>query len=315
MSLNSIEDVVAYYDADVAGILSYLVDNPKLQQEYYDLTGYHNANSALPVTSLKHLPGRHDQQRHDPTKGAGGRISPVDKDYIEKKINSDNSYYGLGMSGYLESKFFDNYRTRWNESLNYIRNASEDISERTGIDREVVYNVLDSWSASSNNSPVSQQIQRIVSDEFDVPLSKWQKAKFEGGKPSDISDSDVRKVVKTVYEDTQQHLRSQGVEEVTLFRGIRFKGKHNYKTSDVAELDMNAAEPWSGSYWMGKDFARNKYKTARGTRSGIVVAAKIPASRILALPHTGFGVLAQDEVAVLGGDVGEVRVVDQVGGK
>jgi len=104
---------------------------------------------------------------------------------------------------------------------------------------------------------------------------------------------DTRKVLRAMYNYTQDELAKRGVKEVVLFRGKRHEWKDAYRKEintpgTQFRLISNSASAWSA-------------RTAEAANFGHVIAARVPANRILGTAQTGFGCLREREYVVLGG--------------
>jgi len=173
-----------------------------------------------------------------------------------------------------------------------------DLSEDTGIDAQTIAAVSKVGNFGSlYTSYAGTHVIEALSNEFDIPLDDWEKTLIAQKKAEaktiprkwirddyrangyseydrPLKDSDMDKLVQAVYNRTQSELNARGIESVKLYRGS----------------DVGAHENVISSYTTDR-------KVAEGF--GTVKESIIPASRIWALPSTGFGVNVQLEVLVL----------------
>lgn len=56
---------------------------------------------------------------------------------------------------------------------------------------------------------------------FNIPLSKWQEEKITKNGAS--YENDTKKLLQTMYNETQENFKKDGIETVTLYRGIKGK--------------------------------------------------------------------------------------------
>ena len=203
--------------------------------------------------------------------------------------------------------------------------VAKQLAASTGIAEYPVYSALGMWSATSNdNEPIALALQEAVSEEFGVPTSKFQARAIQRWKNGKLGKGvldhtrrmtreEERKLVRQMYEDTQEKLKAAGVEHIRLYRGIRNTKPATGNVGDNISLESNAMQSWSSNRDMAAKFSRNDYKTARsGTQSGYVIEIVVPISRILSIPSTGFGMTFQDEFVLLGSKTGydDVKLID-----
>ena len=103
---------------------------------------------------------------------------------------------------------------------------------------------------------------------------------------------DTRKIVRAMYNHTQEELSKAGIKDVVLFRGKEpgwkdTAGQPMRKGMDF-KIVSNAASSWTAAPEIAVGF-------------GDVITARVPAKRILGTARTGFGCLRELEYVVLGG--------------
>jgi len=173
----------------------------------------------------------------------------------------------------------------------------EKLAERSGLPYEEVNRRIGQWAKTSNDtSAKALSMQEAARREFGSKLSPWQKNQWkESGAGKMISAEEMkmnRRLLRAMYEETQEHLRSLGVPAdgfVTLYRGVKLSGK--WPKGEKVVYEGNALESWSLISSTAASFGdRRQFLTAN-----------IPASRIVSTATTGFGCLTESEVVVLGG--------------
>jgi len=95
----------------------------------------------------------------------------------------------------------------------------------------------------------------------------------------------LRTVLRKMYERTQEQFREAGIKEIVLYRGYKPDGKQ--MPMGNATVRGNALESWSSSYRVASRFGNQ------------VITARIPVSRILSTPASGFGCFREQEFVVL----------------
>jgi hypothetical protein len=118
-----------------------------------------------------------------------------------------------------------------------------------------------------------------------------------------------RAILRSMYNETQAELKSRGIKEVRLYRGVDLtRADADGLSKGVGVLiGTNALESWSVDAEVASAFAQ-----VGPGRVGIVFEAVVPIERILSTPATGFGCLKEGEVIVLGGVDGDGGSVNAV---
>ena len=105
----------------------------------------------------------------------------------------------------------------------------------------------------------------------------------------------MRDFVKAQYDETQDYLKSQGVTELCLFRGM------NISSDDLTEIDMTeftkGPTPCEIDLQPASSFSPD-FKTAKKFGSTVFMV-RVPASSILGSFHTGFGCANEHEAVLL----------------
>ncbi|MEV4570298.1 NUDIX domain-containing protein [Nonomuraea sp. NPDC049419] len=117
----------------------------------------------------------------------------------------------------------------------------------------------------------------------------------------------LRDFLRTQYEQTQAELSRHGIEELVLYRGVVFDEVRRMPTLAAASTgDVVPVPPGLPlQSWTALPGVAKRYT---GLGDGAVMAAVVPASRVLATPWTGLGQLPLHEVVVMAGP-GDVTVL------
>lgn len=112
-----------------------------------------------------------------------------------------------------------------------------------------------------------------------------------------------RAMARAHYEEVQEWLRNEGIDGLTLYRGL-FGDLTDVKPAGGAgriELEAGPLSSWSASRRIAEAFAARSAPTGD---DAVMLAAHVPAERIFSLPGVGFfGEPNQAEVLVLGGRI------------
>jgi len=172
------------------------------------------------------------------------------------------------------------------------------IGVESSLKGQEVDDMIRCWASTSNdNSPNALQMQKVSSEEFDSPLSKFQQDRIEMlknmGYKSDYSDTTSRAFVKAVYNETQRRLEAAGIgpdDEVILYRGIGAEARRLARGKQY--VTGNALESYSLDPAVARSFAEGK---------GAVLKISVPRRHIFSTARTGTGCLAEREFVILGG--------------
>lgn len=160
----------------------------------------------------------------------------------------------------------------------------EESAEKAGA--RVVQENLDSWAGSSNNVTM----QTAIRDEFDVEGARMDHLghSYTPVDPKELAQG--RAYSRIEYENTQKFLRDNKIEYVSVYRGqgaTAFPGHYD----GPATIMMQPANSWSTSLTVASKFGGGK----------IIMAARVPASRVLSTAASGRGCLNESEVIIFGG--------------
>jgi len=213
-----------------------------------------------------------------------------------------------------------------------MREISEAIAGRTNFDFDDVYNFLDRWNSTSNDTNMQAlQIQEIASQRFGTPLSDWQRGQIgkvvaereefasiiEAGKrdwysiwedslgkyigPTEYANATeaTGAMLDEMYAFTQEQLKEQGIGSVKLYRGFKSFGDAELSAfldanhGKALEISGNAIESWTTNREVAENFGN------------YVFEVEVPASRVVSTGRTGMGVLHEYEYVISGGRPGD----------
>ena len=195
------------------------------------------------------------------------------------------------------------------EQTSFYDKTENDLSKITGFSQEQVKLGLKQWRKTSNDSYAAINMQKSASEEFGVPMSDYQKEKlnnYQGDNKKERSFgvketpenrdeliSQERKLLRTMYNETQKRLKDAGIDKVVVYRG--FSSGENLPKGQRTRLTSNTLESWT----LNQDMAKT-YQNA--------VRMEVPVERVLSSYVTGFGTAFESEVVVFGNseDIGEV---------
>jgi hypothetical protein len=198
---------------------------------------------------------------------------------------------------------------------------------------QVATQLQDTWmSSASDSNPVSWGLQFAVGDRLGVDTSSAESylaghpeitgtnyASLLGMYPPSggwsssveqaraVADSPATKAyVDQVYNDTQALLKSQGVTEVSMYRGVGDSGgQFSGQEGTNMRVNLNPVSSFSLTSETARTFAQSS-SDAFGEH-GYILETTVPADRIFSTSFTGPGCLGETEMIVSGGPT-DVRV-------
>ena len=215
-------------------------------------------------------------------------------------------------------------------------------SLRANIARAVAA-VIDSWASSSmDHSLPAWVIQMSAGEEFadivgENNLLAFRNDHREAKEAStlhgnakiamNIVGGSVRKILRAMYENTQETLAKAGVEQVPVYRGLTLAAEDmgegvsmfnaaGYKSRSHAmredrlgiqyvrkgRVNMNPISSFSTDYRTSLSFS------TMGDGFQSIITALVPRERILSTFTTGFGCMPEHELTILGGDGMEATI-------
>lgn len=164
--------------------------------------------------------------------------------------------------------------------------------------------LVSKWAGTSaDDDEWSLAVQRAVQEEFgldpasiNVFADRDVYAREEAEKIYADQGPALRAFVRAMYENTQEQLAAENIKEVTVYRGMKApRGGIGGAAQTVMvkdKLELQPASSFSAHFGVAEGFAG---------QGGAIMAARIPAERILGSARTGFGCRGETEFVVLAG--------------
>jgi len=166
------------------------------------------------------------------------------------------------------------------------------------------------WAQTSNDDyPASLAVQEAVKKQFNLSdSSDWPMTDETQSKVTSILSKHgklLQSYVQATYDLTQDFLAKQGVQEVTVYRGVSDVASLNGSADSVSIFDVQTrpASSWSLSKETARNFAVEfDYSDPLDTKRtvGGVVESVVNASQILGMAGTGMGCFHEFETVLLG---------------
>jgi hypothetical protein len=171
------------------------------------------------------------------------------------------------------------------------------------------------WAGSSGDHDEDGVLmQRAINDEFKLDAKTDHMVFHEGDNQARVdrlyeqNGAGLRAFARAMYDNTQEQLKDAGVDRVLLYRGMSFGNATQAGNAGFVAQNPRAgrafetrtatvAEQPASSWSYNPDVAVHFSQSADVST---VMAAEVPASRILSTSRTGFGARGEDEVVVLG---------------
>jgi hypothetical protein len=240
-------------------------------------------------------------------------------------LNTDGTGFTVGDDGKITGE-----GTTYQES--YLHLTAGMTLEEVGA-HQVATQLQDTWmSSASDSNPVSWGLQFAVGDRLGIDTSAAESylaghpeitgtnyASLLGMYPPSggwsssveqaraVADSPATKAyVDQVYNDTQALLKSQGVTEVSMYRGVGDSGgQFSGQEGTNMRVNLNPVSSFSLTSETARTFAQSS-SDAFGEH-GYILETTVPADRIFSTSFTGPGCLGETEMIVSGGPT-DVRV-------
>lgn len=309
---------IGYNDIDVVGSFKY---NEKVGGNWA-VSGY-NVRGALKDTLVKRISEETGIPYETVNKAIGEWANTSNRSHeIYSLQQAATEEFGVKF-GKWQSNYFNkleevNDLVLKIEAVRLNSNAQRDniidyIRENYGLgstrDVFILYEDYRSGSRLFNtDDPKDAELERMFSEmnELDAEYSKLtaKKAKMEESGDGSIfsttswidkvtitSRENERKILRSMYEETQRQLKAYDLKEVVLYRGIRNADRAiTSKSGSEINYKGNAMESWSIWPGVARAFSEN---------NGVILAIKVPIENILATPMTGFGCYREGEFVVL----------------
>lgn len=180
---------------------------------------------------------------------------------------------------------------QWAQSSSDTNLASLMLQQEAAAEFGTEFNVRDVVARNSMSWP--NLMSAVEADQ----QGAWVEAQLRDADP--LARSSARAFIRAQYANTQERLEALGIQpgdDVTLFRGMKLSDREMDALPLGASLQQVRQRPltsWSTEYGVARDFSKGK-----GTQASAVIAAKIPASRIVGMAGTGSGCLGEFELVV-----------------
>ena len=210
------------------------------------------------------------------------------------------------------------FREAWPNEINTLKLAGKTDAEfhaallanptHIGHLKNAMRGVVDEWAVTSaDNSPQAVAMQELVQAEFPWVQAKAPLYRSPFARQREQLRSDVGTIVKArgpfyrralrhMYENTQDALQAEGIEEVALVRGMNLAERPKWleggKRYDEVEVPLQPMSSFSSQIGTANTFMRSE---------GVVVGATVHRSWVLGTARTGFGCLNEYEYVVLAG--------------
>lgn len=196
-----------------------------------------------------------------------------------------------------------------------------DSKSKASITSKMFEKVMDSWNSSSTSFS-SSFLQVAIKQEFGLATATtthlelspvWKKAAKVAveNKPAMRG---MRKMARVIYEDTQEFLKAQNIQDVYAFRGMTFRRLPTVVSKNIKDLGGVAGQPvgdfiaksqplssWSSDVLTARGFA-SRPSGAVTAPEGALLATKIPRSRVFSTYKNAIGEAGEQELVVLGGE-------------
>jgi hypothetical protein len=192
------------------------------------------------------------------------------------------------------------------KNSNSFKEVVDDLGEKNAQD--AVEKLLYLWGRTSGDSnSLAIVVQLAAQEEFGLttaavshmPLSKARKS---AGKliPG------LREFLRAQYNVTQETLKNKGIEELYVMRGQYYTKKmassfpktHFNSSTRKIRITQQPLSSWSTNPSIAGEFANG----GQSAEYGSIMAARVPASRVIGIAKTGYGEAYEYEVVVLGSE-------------
>ena len=170
------------------------------------------------------------------------------------------------------------------------------------------------WAVGSNDTTMGMAVQETAKRVFGLTdASEWSRLSARsgigGGVDDLLQDETSRKVfedyVTATYEETQSKWKEQGIESVTLYRGIndsrspKIRDGLEFREKGIMRMPVQMRPLTSWAYTKDGALA---FASGRGS-SGVIFKAIVPIKNVWSSAVTGAGCVSEDEFIVLGGNI------------
>jgi hypothetical protein len=252
------------------------------------------------ATRFEELPdGETDFEAWDDLEAFSDRgLGPMESDYPNTWQGKERFYQDLDEHSYMDQARGQLFSHRYRDNR---------------VD-SIVDGVVSAWAQTSgDNNIAATAVQMAIQREFGVtnvslPRSTDYVKKLAGkllSSHNGVGEKTLRRVVRAVYDNTQEHLASKGIKELTVFRGMSWE-EGDFPSSlsgkskgDSIGMKSQPASSWSLSRREANNFGPNPFSSR--LNSGITFGAKVPAKSVFSTFMSGAGCMREAEVIILGG--------------
>lgn len=188
----------------------------------------------------------------------------------------------------------------------------KDLGLDRGGNERAAASIIKQWATSSGDAhPKSIAMQLAAQKEFGLKGVSlwWDKDALEmATKYFKTHEIPLRRFLREMYNDTQEHLAKQGLKSIRVTRG--FKGDVGIKLSTKANkmsktnIQLQPMSSFSSDFETAQHFG-----DPLPTQHSALFFAEVPAKRVLSCPVTGFGCEREFEWVVLGSQKGKETVL------
>lgn len=220
---------------------------------------------------------------------------------MESKLSGFFGAPELSYTGFIKNPILDDIgNIIWKEVV---------IGEHEFFARRLTRQLVNGWAGTSGDAnPSAIAIQLAVKAEFGLTssaLGHFEKNILAKATQLFESNQKVYKAfTRAMYNNTQARLKAEGINFVTLYRGVRTFDleKAGIKGNEiVAMLDKIGLQPAS-SYSTSLD-------TALEFAHGQLIISRVPVNRILGTARSGFGCLSESEFVILGQEFESLNIL------
>jgi len=225
------------------------------------------------------------------------------KNYFEQVYGSSNATVQFGTADYnkLTAAQLEQVKRQW-------------IGEKISV-----------WAGTSGDSdPEAVAMQKAVQKEFnlkDVSTKHFTASSDEVKEIMDNEGKALQAISRAQYDLTQEWYAEQNIKHVYAFRGSVWyeKSLEDFGVSDLKEVTcktiLTQTQPMSSFSYDYRTAQRfSAIVTQSSSKFSTISYSKIPVSRILSNPRTGFGCLDEAEMVILGGTDKFITVLSRAPG-
>lgn len=185
--------------------------------------------------------------------------------------------------------------------------------------------LIRSWSMTSGNKDkISIMMQLSAEKEFGLKGSSlwWDKTALKEAKSYfKTYGMAIRRFLREMYNDTQEHLKKQGLKTIKAIRGhkgyIGIEPSTIEKPMTTVNIQLQPMSSFSSDFEEAKHFASIFPDKEKKNQYASLFFAEVPADRVLSCPVTGYGCKKEVEWVILGQqakeDMMQVSVIKRKG--